>query len=78
MDAPENQIRINSLSTLIGVLNNPIENVTLLGSDEAIKWERNEKGLIIEAPKNLPSDYSHCFKITLKGYKERGIGGEDG
>jgi len=78
MDTPGEEIQINTLSTLIGALNLPIENVKLLGSDEAITWERNEKGLIIKTPKNLPTKYSHCFKITLEGYKERGIGGEDG
>lgn len=78
MDDPEGEIQINTLSTMIGALNLPIEKVELLGSKEAIQWERNEKGLIIQAPKSLPSNYSHCFKITLEGYSERGIGGEDG
>jgi alpha-L-fucosidase len=78
MDKPESEIRINTLSTLIGALNNPIENIELLGSSEIIHWERNEKGLVIKAPKILPTSYSHCFKITLQGYQEQGIGGEDG
>ena len=78
MDTPEGEIQINTLSTMIGVLNNPIENVQLLGCEEDIKWERNEKGLIIQSPENFATKYSYCFKITLEGYKERGIGGEDG
>lgn len=78
MDTPGTEIQINSLSTLLGVLNNPIEKIELLGSSEVIVWERNEKGLLIQAPKNYPSKYSYCFKISLEGYKERGIGGEDG
>ena len=78
MDKPGKEIQIKSLSTLLGVLNNPIEKVELLGSSEEIKWERNEKGLVIQAPKSYPSNFAHCFKISLEGYKERGIGGEDG
>jgi len=78
MDKPKGDIQINTLSTMIGALNNPIKKIELLGSNEELKWERNEKGLIIKAPKEFPTDYAHCFKITLRGYSERGIGGEDG
>ena len=78
MDKPDEEIQIKTLCTLIGALNNPIKKVELVGSDETIYWERNEKGLIIQAPENYPTDYSHCFKITLENYKERDIGGEDG
>jgi len=78
MDTPDEEIRINTLSTIIGALNNPIEKIELLGSDEEIQWERNEKGLIIKCPKSLPSEYAHCFKIILKGYSENDIGGENG
>lgn len=75
MDAPKGEIIMKTLSTDIGVLNSTILNVELLGSDEEIKWERNEKGLVIQAPKSLPSDYAHAFKIVLEGYTENDIGG---
>ena len=78
MDQPGTEIQINTLSTMIGALNNPIEKVELLGSDEKIQWERNERGLIIKCPKTLPTKYAHCFKISIKGYSENGIGGENG
>ncbi len=76
MDKPEKEIVINTLSTQIGALNNAIETVELLGSEEELSWERNEKGLIIKAPKSYPTDHSHAFKITCKGYKEADIDGE--
>lgn len=76
MDAPKNEIVIKSLSTQIGVLNSTIEKVELLGSNEKIEWERNEKGLVIKAPKKLSSAYAHAFKITMEGYKENNIGGD--
>jgi hypothetical protein len=78
MDKPESEIQIHTLSTLIGALNLPIKKIELLESDESLKWKRNEKGLIIQSPENYPTDYSHCFKITLEGYSELDIGGEDG
>jgi alpha-L-fucosidase len=75
MDKPENEIIVKSLSTAIGVLNSKIENISLLGSDETIKWTRDERGLVIQAPEKLPSNYAHAFKIVMEGYKENNIGG---
>lgn len=75
MDKPQGEIIIKSLSTQLGVLNSKIEKVELLGSNETIQWERNEKGLVIKAPQNLPTDYAHAFKIELEGYTENNIGG---
>lgn len=75
MDKPEGEIILKSLSTAIGVLNSKIENISLLGSDETIKWVRDERGLVIQAPENLPTDYAHAFKIIMEGYKENNIGG---
>ncbi|MCL7762594.1 alpha-L-fucosidase [Polaribacter sp. Z014] len=76
MDTPVNEIIIKSLSTQLGVLNSKIQKIELLGSNEEIKWRRNEKGLIIKAPKQFPSNFSHAFKITLEGYTESSIGGD--
>ncbi len=75
MDKTDKDIVIKTLSTDIGVLNSKIISVKLLGSDEAITWERNSKGLIIKAPKHFPTEYAHAFKITLEGYTENDIGG---
>ena len=51
MDKTEEDIVVKSLSTLLGGLNSNIEEVSLLGSDEKLRWERTEDGLIIKAPK---------------------------
>lgn len=75
MDTPKEEIVLKTLSTDIGVLNSKILNISLLGSNEKLEWDRNEKGLVIKAPKNLPSDYAHAFKIVLEGYTENDIGG---
>lgn len=73
MDTPDNETVIKSLSTQIGVLNSKIVSIQLLGSNEKIDWERNEKGLIIKTPEVLPTKYAHAYKITLEGYTENEI-----
>ena len=76
MDKPNTKLQINTLSTLLGVLNANIEKVELLGSTESLDWERNGDGLVIKAPASYPSEYAHAFKITLESYKETGIDGD--
>ena len=75
MDKPQGDIVMRTLSTQIGALNSKILNVELLGSQEKVKWERNEDGLIIQAPLSYPSNYAHAFRIVLEGYTETDIGG---
>lgn len=78
LDKPGKEIVIKTLSTQLGVLNNPIEKIELLGSNENLQWKRTNEGLVIKAPKSYPTDFAHCFKISLEGYKENDIGGENG
>ncbi|KXX70557.1 alpha-L-fucosidase [Flammeovirga sp. SJP92] len=76
MDTPKGDIKIKSLSTAIGLLNNKIEKVTLLGSDEELQWERTDEGLIIKRPKSFPTEFAHAFRILSEGYRETELGGE--
>lgn len=76
MDTPKDEIVIRTFSTGLGVVNNPIQRVKLLGSDEEILWERNDRGLIIKRPKSFPTQHGHAFQITFKGYREADIGGD--
>lgn len=75
MDTPEGEMVVKSLSTQLGVLNSKIIKIELLGSTEDIVWERNEKGLVIQKPIKLQTEYAHAFKIVLEGYTENNIGG---
>ena len=75
MDKPESEIVIKSLSTQLGVLNSKILKIELLGSKEDMKWERNERGVVIQTPQTFPTDYAHAFRIILEGYTENNIGG---
>lgn len=73
LDKPRGEIVMKALSTDIGALNSSILEVKLLGSEEKISWTRDSRGLVVQAPKHLPSGYAHAFKIVLEGYKENTI-----
>ncbi len=77
MDAPQQDILIQTLSTNLTNLVNEIESVTMLGSDEKIAWRVDEQGLHISQPKTIPSEFAVAFEIKLVNEKEVGIGGED-
>jgi len=78
MDRPQSEIVIKTLGSGLGVLNQSIQSVQLLGSNEMIHWARTSDALIIQKPNKLPSDYAHAFKIILESDRENGIGGENG
>ena len=42
-----------------------ILNVSLLGSEEQIKWTKTDKGLKLSFPENKPCDYAYSFKISF-------------
>ena len=75
MDKPGEEIVLKALSTDLGVLNSAIQKVSLLGSNEELKWKRDGRGLVIQSPKSLPTAYAHAFKIVTQGYSENDIGG---
>ena len=68
---PTEDILIKSLKTG-GLLNKKIMSVKLLGSEEEIKWERNENGLKIKLPGSLPDIPVIGFRIDAdyKHYPE--------
>jgi alpha-L-fucosidase len=66
MGAPTNAVSITSLGTKARLLDQPIQGITLLGSDEPVKWEQTPDALIIEKPVTLPSEIAVTFKITPK------------
>ncbi|NLR93336.1 alpha-L-fucosidase [Flammeovirga agarivorans] len=76
MDTPSGDIVIETLSTRFGILNNAIEKIQLVGSDEPLKWERTDLGVVIKRPSSFPTKYAHAFKIQCEGYKETDIGGD--
>lgn len=66
MGVPKTAVTIKSLGHLAGLLEKPISQITLLGSDEKLKWSQTDDALVIETPQNQPSDIAVVFKITSK------------
>jgi len=44
-----------------------IGDISMLGSDERIKWQREAEHLVITMPAEKTGKYAHCFKIRLNG-----------
>jgi len=66
MGSPGNAVSIKSLGTEAKLFEGTIDAVTLLGSDEALVWSRNADALVINVPKNRPSDIALVFRITAR------------
>ena len=43
-----------------------VKGVKLLGSKAKLKWEQNEKGLVVNLPDNIPSKVGYALKIKFK------------
>tara|TARA_R110000765_G_scaffold170687_2_gene275660 strand:+ start:41889 stop:43469 length:1581 start_codon:yes stop_codon:yes gene_type:complete len=63
--SPTQNIHIKALKTS-GLLDKSIQSISLLGSNEKIEWSRNERGLEIVLPKNLPNQAVIGFDILTK------------
>jgi alpha-L-fucosidase len=62
---PTKDIMIKTLARG-GTLQGEIESITLLGSNETVKWSRSTAGLTIKRPESLPCKYLAGFRIILK------------
>ncbi len=62
---PEREARIKSLG--LGSSSSPgkISEVTLLGSNESLKWRQMPDALVIQTPARKPGDYAYVFKVTV-------------
>ena len=61
---PKEDIVIKTLAE-DGLLNQEIEDITLMGSDKKVNWKRSKVGLTIKLPKYLPGEIVNGFKITI-------------
>lgn len=43
---------------------NEFKSVSMLGSDESLKFEQTEEGLVVTFPAERPCDYAHVLKIN--------------
>ena len=60
---PTEDIVIKTLASG-GPLEGEIADITLMGSDEKLTWNRSSKSLTIELPKKLPGKIVNGFRIT--------------
>jgi alpha-L-fucosidase len=65
LGVPTEALRVESVGKKAALLDRPIENIALLGSDEKLTW-KHEDALSIAAPKSAPSPEALVYKITLR------------
>jgi alpha-L-fucosidase len=66
MAAPTTEIKIKSLGAKAGLLNAPVAQVTLLGSDQGVEWSQTDDALVIQPPRDSPSDVAVVFRVTVR------------
>jgi alpha-L-fucosidase len=66
MGAPNTAVNIKSLGTNAKLLEKQIVKISLLGSDEKIKWEQTADALVIGKPAGRTNEVATVFKVTTK------------
>ncbi|HXQ79880.1 MAG TPA: alpha-L-fucosidase [Opitutaceae bacterium] len=67
MGWPEKPLAIRSLGGSAKLLDRAVAGVELLGSDESIRWTRDDGALVLEPAKGRPaSDFAVVYKIKLQ------------
>ena len=64
LGAPTNAVVIKSLGTAAKLLDKPIGNITLLGSNEKVEWTQTADALTIKSPAKSPNDIAIVYKIV--------------
>jgi len=65
MDTPTTDIRISSLGKNSGLTDKKVKSVSILGSNEKLKWEQEDDALIIVRPSVLPDWHVVTFKVEF-------------
>ncbi len=66
LGVPTQELRIQALGRAARMLDRPIENIAMLGSDEKIEWKQGEEALSISPPHAAPSPDALVYKMKLK------------
>jgi alpha-L-fucosidase len=61
---PRQDLQVKSLGTAAKLLDKPIGNITLLGSDEKVEWTQMADALIIKAPAKSPNNIAIVYKMS--------------
>ena len=70
MGRPQADINIVSLGKSSEIIGHNIKSVSMLGSQEKLKWEQTRDALVITRPEKLPAWNVIGFRIVLKDIKE--------
>jgi alpha-L-fucosidase len=62
---PAEPLRIKSLGTSARLLERPISQIQLLGSEETVQWSQQEEALVIQPLENKPCESAIVFKVLL-------------
>ena len=63
---PSETIKISTLGTGLDLLTEEISEITMLGSNESLRWERSAEQLTISMPTRKSCDHAYVFKCVLK------------
>ena len=66
MDKPTANISILSLGKTSKISNQKVASVSMLGSNEKLKWKQEDNALVIQKPVNLPAYQVVAFQIMFK------------
>jgi alpha-L-fucosidase len=66
MGSPKNDIKITSLGKKSALADNKVRSVSMLGSDEKLKWEQQDEALVITKPAQIPEWQVVTFKVEFK------------
>lgn len=66
---PREKIHITSMGTDAGLLESPLRNVRLLGSDEKLNWSQTATDLTIEPPTQFPAQQAAVFVVEPAGIR---------
>jgi alpha-L-fucosidase len=62
---PSKPLQIKSLASgEAKLLDRPIRDVSLLGSDEKVEWSQTDAALVIQPPHNKPCEHAFVFRIA--------------
>lgn len=66
MDWPDQKATIKTLGTNGKLHPNTIKSVSVIGSNQMLKWEHKPEALVVEMPKEKPCDFAYVIKIERK------------
>ena len=71
LDWPGEKMCIKTLGAYGKLYPCEIKAISMLGSNEVLKWEQTPEGLIVDMPSQKPCDFAYCLKIEKNDLIEK-------